>query len=94
MEWCKPVNTPLSTSEKISAYKGTPLSAKEATRNQSIVGDLQYLALTRSDLSFLVNKVHQFLHERTTNHMTAVKRILRYVQGTITLGLKFKRKSS
>jgi hypothetical protein len=72
MERCKPVSTPLSTSKKFSAHKGTSLGAKEATRYRSIVGGLQYLTLTRPDLSFSVNKVCQFLHAPTTNHMTAV----------------------
>jgi hypothetical protein len=94
MEPCKPMSTPLPTSKKFSAYKGYPLSVKEATMYQSIVGGLQYLTLTRPFLSFLVNKVCQFLHAPTTNHMTAVKKILRYVQGTITLSLKFRRDSS
>jgi hypothetical protein len=94
MEQCKPVSTPLPTSKKFSAYKGAPLSAKEATRYQSTVGGLKYLTLTRPDLSFLAKKVCQFLHASTTNHMKAAKRILRYVQGTITLGLKFRTDSS
>jgi hypothetical protein len=83
----QPGNTWLPTSEKFSAYKGTPLSAKEATKYQSIMGGLQYLTLTRTDLSFLVNKVCRFLYGPTTNHMRAVKRIFRYVQGTIIPGL-------
>jgi hypothetical protein len=94
MERCEPVSTSLPTSKKFSAYKGTPLSAKDATRYQIIIGGLQYLTLTRPDLSFSVNKACQFLHAPTTNHMIAVKRILRYVQGTITLGLKFRSDSS
>jgi hypothetical protein len=94
MERCKPVNTPLSASDKYSIHKGTPLGTKDATMYTSIVGGLQYLTLTRPDLAFAINKVRQFLHARTTDHMSAVKRILRYVRGTINLGIKFKRDSS
>ena len=82
---CKPCTTPLSASEKLSSYDGVPLSPKDATRYRSIVGALQYLTITRPDLSFAVNRVCQFLHAPTSVHWTAVKRILRYVQHTIGL---------
>jgi hypothetical protein len=55
----------------------------------SVVGALQYLTLTRLDLSFSVNKVCQFLHAPTTLHWMAVKRILRYLRGTLKLGITF-----
>jgi histone deacetylase 1/2 len=65
---CKPVDTPISTSEKLSITEGTSLSEEDSTRYRSIVGALQYLTLTRPDLSFAVNKVcassftHQLQH--------------------------------
>lgn len=70
------------------------MGPEDATRYISIVGALQYLTLTRPDISFSVNKVCQFLHTPTTVHWAAVKRILRYVQGTVNLGLKFNQASS
>lgn len=94
MQNSKPVNTPLSSSEKIYVYEGEKLGPEDATRYISIVGALQYLTLTRPDISFSVNKVCQFLHTPTTVHWAAVKRILRYVQGTVNLGLKFNQASS
>jgi histone deacetylase 1/2 len=84
----------LSTAEKLSLTDGTPLDSEDCTNYRSIVGALQYLTLTRPDLSFSVNKLCQYLHAPTTAHWTAVKRILRYIQGTIQLGLKFHRSSS
>jgi histone deacetylase 1/2 len=36
----KPVSTPLSTSEKLSAYEGAPLGPKDATNYRSVVGAL------------------------------------------------------
>jgi histone deacetylase 1/2 len=74
MSDCKPVSTPLSTSENFSLYEGTPLGPKDATQYRSIVGALQYLTLTRTDISFSVNKVRQFLHALTTTHWAVVKR--------------------
>ena len=73
MASCKPVSTPLSTSEKLSAYEGVPLHSEDATRYRSIVGALQYLTLTRPDIAFSVNKVCQFLHSPTDIHWAAVK---------------------
>ncbi|KAK1611308.1 hypothetical protein QYE76_034981 [Lolium multiflorum] len=66
---------------------------KQAPRARSIVGALQYLTLTKPDLSFSVNKVCQYLHAATTFHRTVVKRILRYIHGTRTIGLTFLKSS-
>jgi hypothetical protein len=84
---CKAVNTPLSTSERLSAHVGELLGPNNTTNYMSLVGGLQYLTLTRPDLSFSVNKICQYLHASTTLHLTAAKRILRYVNCTIDLGL-------
>ena len=85
---------PLSTSEKLSKEEGEPLSAEESTNYRSVVGALQYLTLTRPDISFPINKVCQFLHTPTLAHWTAVKRILRYLRGTMSTGLKVTRSTS
>jgi hypothetical protein len=68
MRNCKPVDTPLSTSEKLSLIDGDPLGADDSTNYRGMVGALQYLTLTRPDLCFAVNKVCQFLHDPTTVH--------------------------
>lgn len=85
---CKAVTTPLSTSEKLIAGDGEPLGPDDSTKYRSIVGGLQYLTLTRPDISSAVNKVCQYLHAPTTQHWTAVKRILRYISGSASTGLK------
>jgi histone deacetylase 1/2 len=94
MTQCKPVTSPLSTSEKLSLHEGTALGPKDATNYRSVVGALQYLTLTRPDISFAVNKVCQFLHAPTTVHWAAVKRILRYLKQSTNLGLKISKSSS
>jgi histone deacetylase 1/2 len=94
MSHCTPCPTPLSSSEKLSLVDGTPLGPEDSTKYRSIVGGLQYLTLTRPDICFSVNKIYQYLHAPTTAHWTAAKRILRYVQGTVNVGLTFQRSHS
>ena len=94
LQGCKPSPTPLSTSEKLSLTEGTPLSKEDNTKYRSLVGALQYLTLTRPDISFAVNKVCQFFHAPTTVHWTAAKRIVRYVKNTLSIGLNFSKSPS
>jgi hypothetical protein len=65
------------------------LGEKDSVQYWSIVGALQYLTLTRPDLSFSVNKVCQFLHAPTTLHWMSVKGILRYLCGSVKIGINF-----
>jgi hypothetical protein len=76
---CKPIKTPMTVSEKLSSHGSTVLAAEHESKYRSIVGALQYLTLTRPNISFHVNKVCQFLHQPTTVHWIAVKQILRYL---------------
>ncbi|CAL2250996.1 unnamed protein product [Prunus armeniaca] len=61
----------------------------DATFYCSTVGALQYLTWTRPDLSYAVNLVCQHLHQPRSNHLGAVKRILRYLKGTLDMGVWF-----
>ena len=86
----KPVLTSLPTSSTvISLTSGTPLS--DPTPYRAAVGSLQYLSLTHPDISFAVNRMAQFMHQPTSEHWVLVKRILRYLCGTIDKGLIFYR---
>jgi hypothetical protein len=46
MKDCKLDNSPMSTSEKLYVFEGTPLGHNDSTQYRSIVGALQYLILT------------------------------------------------
>jgi histone deacetylase 1/2 len=59
----------------------------DPTSYSSIVGALQYITITRPELAFSVNKACQFMHDPREHHWKAVKRILRYLHGTVTHGL-------
>ena len=56
---------------------------------RSIVGALQYVTITRPDISYMVSKLSQFLQSPTEILWRACKRVLRYLKGTITHGLHF-----
>ncbi|XP_020206019.1 uncharacterized protein LOC109791167 [Cajanus cajan] len=82
----KLMSTPLEAKTKIGS-NNTPLDAPSYFHG--LVGALQYLTLTRPDLSYSVNYVSQFMHSPTIMHLKMVRRILRYVKGTIDVGLHF-----
>nr|XP_040254247.1 uncharacterized mitochondrial protein AtMg00810-like [Aegilops tauschii subsp. strangulata] len=84
---CKHAITPMSATDRLSALDGDPLSPDDATEYRSLVGGLQYLTITRSDISYAVNRVCQYLHAPRTSHWSAVKRILRYICLTASYGL-------
>jgi hypothetical protein len=88
MSNCKSVSTPLTPFDKLMTNDGVALGPRDVTEYRSIVGALQYLTLIRLGLSYSVNKVCQFLHSPRTVHWEAVKRILRYVKGTLNLSLQ------
>ncbi|CAA7019426.1 unnamed protein product [Microthlaspi erraticum] len=81
----KPVATPLPVHPKLTIHTGTPLSDPSPYR--SVVGSLQYLAFTRPDISYAVNRLSQFMHKPTTEHWQAAKCVLRYLAGTPTHGV-------
>jgi hypothetical protein len=66
----------------------------DATEYRGIVGSLRYLVHTRPDIAFAVGYVSRFMEAPTTEHLAAVKRIIRYVAGTIDYGCCYKRGSA
>lgn len=81
----KPVATLLPTHPKLTLNSGSPLADPQPYRR--IVGSLQYLALTRPGVSYAVNKLSQYMHCPTSDHWQAVKRVLRYLYGTLDHGI-------
>jgi hypothetical protein len=81
----KLVSSLMSTATNLSAFEGA--SFDDPTLYRSIVGALQYLCITRLDISFTVNKVSQFLQKPIVLHWQSVKRLLRYLKHTIHFGL-------
>jgi hypothetical protein len=63
----------------------------DATHYRSIMGVLRYLVHTRPDISYTVGYVSRFMKAPTSEHLTAVKHLLRYVAGTLSLGIVYMR---
>ncbi|KAK6124252.1 hypothetical protein DH2020_042004 [Rehmannia glutinosa] len=79
--------TPMVASLRLSKFTGDP--SIDGTSYRSIVGALQYVTITRPEISYSVNKVSQYMVNPLDSHWKAVKRILRYLAGTPDVGLNF-----
>ncbi|WVZ84579.1 hypothetical protein U9M48_031602, partial [Paspalum notatum var. saurae] len=60
---------------------------KDATDFRSLAGALQYLTFTKPDIAYAVQQVCLHMHTPREPHLAALKRIVRYIQGTLDLGL-------
>jgi histone deacetylase 1/2 len=86
MSGAKSTTTPLCMTTPLKLNDGsTPADSKMF---RSMVGALQYITLTRPDLSFAINKLSQFMHQPTQVHLQQLKRVLRYLKFTINHSLK------
>jgi hypothetical protein len=56
-----------------------------------MVGSLVYLLATRPDLAYSVCLVARFMERPTKMHVAAIKRIMRYLKGTLSLGIMYKK---
>ena len=85
MQHCKPVGSPVSDIDPNSP----PLSKDKPYMN--LVGSIMFLMVgTRPDLAFAVNILSRALHAPTESHWDCGKRILRYIAGTLDVGIRFK----
>nr|XP_020164445.1 uncharacterized mitochondrial protein AtMg00810-like [Aegilops tauschii subsp. strangulata] len=83
---CNPCVTPIDTRCKLSADEGALVA--DATEYRSFAGALQYLTLTRPDIAHAVEQACLYMHAPRDPHLNLVKRILRYVCGTLDPGLQ------
>lgn len=88
---CNPTKYLMDPKEQISKNEGG--HAVDATVYKSLVGGLRYLVNTRPDIAFSVGIVSRYMEYPTTLHLNAVKKILRYVKGTLQFGLIYNQNS-
>nr|GEY49544.1 copia protein [Tanacetum cinerariifolium] len=81
---CNPSRTTFDTESKLGP-DGVPV--QDPTLYRNLAGGVQYLTFTRPDLSYAVQHICLYTHDLNEPHFAALKRILRYVHGTLELGL-------
>ncbi|XP_019086485.1 PREDICTED: uncharacterized protein LOC109126947 [Camelina sativa] len=84
---CAPATTPLPL--ELQKVRGQDEQFDQPTLFRSLAGKLQYLTLTRPDIQFAVNLVCQRMHSPTVADFHLLKRIIRYIKGTIDYGITY-----
>lgn len=64
--------------------------AADTTTFKKMVGSLLYLLATRVDMEFSMCLVDRYMERPTKMYVIVVKRIMRYLQDTLDLGILFK----
>jgi len=89
MDRCNPVKNPIVPGCKLSKdEEGTKV---DASMFKQVVGSLMYLTATRPDLMYGVSLISRFMSCPTEQHWLAAKRLLRYLMGTMNLGIFYKK---
>ncbi|GKF40165.1 hypothetical protein Tco_0120226, partial [Tanacetum coccineum] len=80
------VDTPMVERTKLDDedLSGIPV---DHTQYRSMIGSLMYLTASRPDLVFVVCMYARYQSMPTKKNLEAVKRVFRYLQGTINMGL-------
>nr|GEV63066.1 uncharacterized mitochondrial protein AtMg00810-like [Tanacetum cinerariifolium] len=78
------VGTPMATKHLDANLSGTPV---DQTKYQSMVEALMYLTASRPDIMHATCYYARYQAKPTEKHLTAVKRIFRYLKDTIHMGL-------
>ena len=84
---CNPTSTPVEPGLRL--VKDESEKSVDNTLFKEVVGSLRYLCNTRPDISFPVGLISRFSNNPKTSHWAAVKRILRYLRGTLSYGILF-----
>ncbi|XP_070662188.1 secreted RxLR effector protein 161-like [Malus domestica] len=86
---CNPVHNPIVPGTKLT--KDLIGEKVDSTYYKQIVGSLMYLTTTQPDTMFVVSLISRFIEGPTEMHLAAAKRVLRYVKGTIGLGVLYRK---
>jgi hypothetical protein len=87
---CKSSPTPYDPSMLVRKNQGDPKNAKDQLRYSQIIGLLMYLAsATRTDISFAISKLSQFVSNPGDVHWQALERVLRYLKDTASYGIHY-----
>ena len=92
IENSKFMSTPAVQGEKLKKEDGS--SPCDASIYRSLVRCLLYLYGTRPDIMFATSVLSRFMHSPTELHFKTAKRVLRYIQSTIDLGIFYRQSTT
>ena len=93
MDSCNPVTTPSAVDVKLVKSDGS--RSVDPVKYQSIIGSLLYLAMaTRPDIAHSVGVLSKFNSCPSETHLTAAKRVIRYLKGTADYGIVYGKSGS
>ncbi|GKA05387.1 hypothetical protein Tco_0684507, partial [Tanacetum coccineum] len=91
METCDPVGTLMELKDKLYLdQNGSPI---DATKYRSMIGALMYLTSSRPDIVHATCLCARYQTKPTEKHLKEVKRIFRYLRGTVNMGLWYTKDS-
>lgn len=86
----KAVTTPMEPGVYLTKATGTAEPGL-ITQYQKAIGSLMYaMTQTRPDIAYAVSTLSQFAHNPNDTHWKALKRVFRYVRGTLDVVLEYK----
>ena len=89
MQNAKPVGTPVDVNTKLVNATNEE-ECVDQLLYQSAVGSLMYISVsTRPDITYAVSNLARFSSKPTKTHWTALKRVLRYLRGTVRYGILY-----
>ncbi|GJZ67603.1 retrovirus-related pol polyprotein from transposon TNT 1-94 [Tanacetum coccineum] len=91
IETCDPIGTPIEIKDKLDLDQNGTLV--DATKYHSMIGALMYLTSSRSDIVHATCLCAQYQDKPTEKHLKEVKRIFRYLWGTVNMGLWYTKDS-
>ncbi|GJW89897.1 hypothetical protein Tco_0167450 [Tanacetum coccineum] len=92
MESSDPVDTPIVEKSKLD--EDTQGKVVDPTHYRGMVGTLMYLTASRPDLTFVIFMCARNQEKPTEKHLHAIKRIFKYLRGTVNRGLWYPKDSS
>ncbi|GKD14832.1 putative ribonuclease H-like domain-containing protein, partial [Tanacetum coccineum] len=91
MESSDPVDTPMVEKSKLD--EDTQGKAVDPTHYHGMIGTFMYLTASRPDLTFVVCMCARYQAKPTEKHLHAIKRIFKYLRGTVNQGLWYPKDS-
>jgi hypothetical protein len=89
---CNLCTTSVDLQAKLADDSRPPVA--DASQFRSFARALQYLTFTRTDIAYVVQQICLHMHDARESHLTAMKRIIRYLHGTPDFGLFLRCSSS